>query len=72
MKKIVCDSYEDVCRFAADIFTKQVKDKPDSILGLATGSTPIDLYNELVQRANNEALDFSKVRTYKFNLFHTN
>ena len=64
MKKIVCNTYEDVCRFAADIFTQQIKDKPDSILGLATGSTPIGLYNELIRRSEAGEIDFSAARTF--------
>ena len=64
MKKIICDSYEDVCRFAADIYVRQLKDKPDSVLGLATGSTPVGLYNELALRYKNGEIDFSKAQSF--------
>ena len=64
MKKIVCDTYKDVCSFAADIFARQLKDKPDAVFGLATGSTPIGLYDELVQRYNAGEIDFSKARSF--------
>jgi len=70
MKKIVCDSYEEVCRFAADIYSDTLKEKPDSVLGLATGSTPIGLYNELVRRCNNGEIDFSKARTFNLDEYY--
>ena len=64
MKKIVCDSYEDACRAAAEIFSQQLKKKPDSVLGLATGSTPIGLYAELARRFDAGMVDFSKARSF--------
>ena len=70
MKKIVCNTYEEVCFFAADIFTKQIKDKPDSVLGLATGSTPVGLYNELIHRYNAGEIDFSKARSFNLDEYY--
>ena len=64
MKKVVCESYEDVCSLAADIFSMQLKDKPESVLGLATGSTPIGLYDELVKRYKSGEIDFSQARSF--------
>jgi glucosamine-6-phosphate deaminase len=70
MKKIVCDTYEDVCDFAANIYTRQLKDNPESVLGLATGSTPIDLYNTLVQRSDAGEIDFSRARTFNLDEYY--
>jgi len=70
MKKIVCDTYEDVCRAAADIFSEQLKKKPDSVLGLATGSTPIGLYEELVRRYDAGELDFSSARSFNLDEYY--
>jgi len=70
MKKIVCDTYKDVCSFAADIFARQLKDKPDAVFGLATGSTPIGLYDELVQRYNAGEIDFSKARSFNLDEYY--
>jgi len=70
MKKVVCDTYEDICRFAADIFTQQIKNKPDSVLGLATGSTPIGLYDELIRRYEAGELDFSQARTFNLDEYY--
>jgi len=66
MKKIVCENYDEICRVAADIYVKQLSDKPDTVLGLATGSTPIGLYSELVRRYQAGEIDFS--RAVSFNL----
>ncbi|MCL2088859.1 MAG: glucosamine-6-phosphate deaminase [Oscillospiraceae bacterium] len=41
-----------------------VAEKPDCVLGLATGSTPLPLYNELVRLYNDGIVDFGRVRTF--------
>lgn len=55
--------YEDMSRKAANIISAQVIMKPDCVLGLATGSTPIGLYKELVEGYEKGDLDFSEVKT---------
>jgi len=70
IKKVVCNTYEDLCCFAADVFTQQLKSKPDSVLGLATGSTPIGLYDELVRRVDAGVIDFSNVRTFNLDEYY--
>ena len=49
---------------AAQIIAKLVRRKPDCVLGLATGSTPLGTYRELIRMHHKEALDFSKVTTF--------
>ncbi len=49
---------------AARIIAKLVRTRPDCVLGLATGSTPIATYRELVRLHREESLDFSKVTTF--------
>lgn len=63
MKIIKAKNYEEMSRKAANIFSAQIVLKPDCVLGLATGSTPIGLYKCLVERYQKGDLDFSKVRT---------
>ena len=46
MKIIVCDNYDEMSKAAAKIVAEQVKTNPNSVLGLATGSTPIGMYGE--------------------------
>jgi len=70
MKKIVCDNYDEVCNFAADIFQQQLTAKPDSTLGLATGSTPIGLYKELVRRYKAGTIDFSKAQSFNLDEYY--
>ena len=47
MRIIVCENYEEVSKKAAQMILSQVTLKPNSVLGLATGSTPIGMYEEL-------------------------
>ena len=56
-------NYEDMSRKAANIISAQVILKPDCVLGLATGSTPVGAYRQLVEWYNRGDLDFSEVTT---------
>ena len=55
--------YNDMSRKAANIISAQIILKPDCVLGLATGSTPIVTYQQLIARYQEGDLDFSQVRT---------
>lgn len=55
--------YADMSRKAANIVSAQVIMKPNCVLGLATGSTPIGLYKQLVEWFRKGDLDFSEVMT---------
>lgn len=63
MKIIKTKNYEEMSRKAANIIGALVTLKPDCILGLATGSSPIGTYDELVKKYDQGDLDFSKVTT---------
>lgn len=63
MKVYRAKDYNDMSRKAANIISAQVTMKPDCILGLATGSTPIGTYKQLIEAYNNGDLDFSEVKT---------
>ncbi len=63
MKVIIAKDYEEMSRKAASILAAQVALKPDSVLGLATGSSPIGLYKNLVRWHKEEGLDFSAIST---------
>ena len=58
------NSYEDISKQAAEIIAQKIKKKTNLVLGLATGSTPLGLYNELIRMHKNEGLDFSKITTF--------
>lgn len=61
MKFITVDTYEKLSRQAANIISAQVILKPDSVLGLATGSSPLGTYKQLIGWYEKGDIDFSKV-----------
>ena len=63
MKIIKTKDYEQMSRTAANIIAAQIINKEDSVLGLATGSTPIGTYKRLIEMYNDKDLDFKKVKT---------
>lgn len=60
---VICKTkdYEDLSRKAANILRAQIIMKPDCVLGLATGSSPIGIYDNLVAWRQKGDLDFSRV-----------
>ncbi|MFQ6615591.1 MAG: glucosamine-6-phosphate deaminase [Fidelibacterota bacterium] len=64
MLVIVKDDFETMSKEAARIVVDRLRKKPNLVLGLATGSTPLGLYEELVRLHNDEGLDFSQVITF--------
>ena len=63
MRIYIGKDYEEMSRIAANVLSAQVTMKPDCVLGLATGSTPIGTYKVLRERCANGDLDFSKVKS---------
>lgn len=63
MNIVKVKDYEDISRKAANVISAQVILKPNCVLGLATGSTPIGTYKQLIEWYNKGDLDFSKVST---------
>ena len=63
MRIIETKDYNDMSKKAANIISAQVIMKPNCVLGLATGSTPIGTYDQLVEWYNKGDLDFSEVTT---------
>ncbi|KAI3350228.1 glucosamine-6-phosphate deaminase [Clostridium botulinum] len=64
MKILVCENYDKLSEKAAQIIMSQITLKSNSILGLATGSTPIGMYKKLVEMYENKMIDFSDVKTF--------
>lgn len=64
MRIIILEDAKAAAMFAADQVIQQLTTKPDSVLGLATGSTPISLYAELIARFDSKQISFSKCKTY--------
>ncbi|MFR5265738.1 glucosamine-6-phosphate deaminase [Clostridium sp.] len=63
MKLIVAKNYEEMSKLAAEFMAEEVKKKPEIILGLATGGTPVGMYKELIRMCDNKEVDFSKATT---------
>lgn len=64
MLVIIKEDYEAVSAEAARLLADRLLLKPTLVLGLATGSTPLGLYQELIRLHREEGLDFSKVTTF--------
>ena len=63
MKILLTKDYKELSQKAAELIAKQVIDKSNSVLGLATGSTPIGTYKELIKMYENKEVDFANVQT---------
>jgi glucosamine-6-phosphate deaminase len=63
MKIIVAENYSDLSRKTANLLSAQVIIKPNCVLGLATGSTPLGTYAQLIDWYNKGDLDFLQVKT---------
>jgi glucosamine-6-phosphate deaminase len=63
LKILQMSNYEEMSRKAANILSAQVTLFPESVLGLATGSTPLGIYRQLVRRYETGEVDFSGVRS---------
>ena len=64
MEIIIKETYQEMSAAAAKAVAKVLNAKPNAVLGLATGSTPLALYKELVRMHRDEGLDFSQVTTF--------
>src|SRR6266513_541595 len=64
MEVVVLPSYEEMSRAAAHVVADVLNAKPNAVLGMATGSTPLGLYQELVRMHREEGLDFTQVTTF--------
>ncbi|HID95367.1 MAG TPA: glucosamine-6-phosphate deaminase [Candidatus Latescibacteria bacterium] len=70
MRVIVEKDYDGMSKKAAQIVAEVVREKPDCVLGLATGSTPLGLYRELIRMHKEEGLDFSRVKTFNLDEYY--
>ncbi|HHT72348.1 MAG TPA: glucosamine-6-phosphate deaminase [Firmicutes bacterium] len=63
MEIIITKNYEEVSKKAADIYKEHMEKQPQTVLGFATGSTPLGMYEWLI-KYHEAGLDFSKVTTF--------
>jgi len=64
MLVVIKKDYDGLCREAARVVSEIVRENPSTVLGLATGGTPLGLYKELIRMHKEEGLDFSKITTF--------
>lgn len=64
MRLVILPNSDDVAEFACDLFVQQLQNKPKSILGLATGSSPTSLYKRLIERQKTGALSFAQATSF--------
>ena len=64
MNVVVTENYEAMSAAAANVIAEQLKSKPDSVLGLATGTTPIGLYAELVKACDAGEISFANAQSF--------
>jgi len=69
VKKLVKNDYENMSSDAAAIVAEAIRKKPNLVLGLATGGTPLGMYKELIRMHTEEGLDFSQVTTFNLDEF---
>lgn len=63
MKVIKVENYEEMSKVAAEIFKDVVKNKPNAVLGLATGTTPLGLYSELIKDHKENGTTYKNIKT---------
>jgi glucosamine-6-phosphate deaminase len=70
MQIFIEKDYSAMSKKAAQIFADEIRKKPNLVLGLATGSTPIGTYEELIRMYNEEGLDFSQVVSFNLDEYY--
>jgi glucosamine-6-phosphate deaminase len=70
MQIIIKSTYEEISEESANIIRDAIERKPNLVLGLATGSSPVGTYRELIRMHEEEGLDFSKVVTFNLDEYY--
>jgi len=70
MRIIIVNNKEEMGKKAASLISSQIILKPDSVLGLATGGTPLGMYKELINLFNKKEIDFKLVKTFNLDEYY--
>ena len=70
MKVMIFNNYDEMSRAAADIMADVIKEKPNAVLGLATGSTPVGMYNCLADKCASGEIDFSEIKSVNLDEYY--
>ena len=68
MKVIVCENYDEMSAKAFEVMKELLDAKKDAVLGLATGSSPVGLYKEMIQY-HKDGYSFIQVKTVKMGMY---
>ncbi len=64
MKVVVCENYDDLSNKAFEVIKEKVVEKPNSVLGLATGSSPVGMYQDMIKDHKENGTSYKDVSTY--------
>jgi len=70
MQIIITKDYKEMSKRAAELIIDEINNKPEFRLGLATGSTPLGMYEELIQLYKKKKIDFSKVQAFMLDEYY--
>ena len=70
MRIIVCENYDEMSEKGARLFAGQIMLKPESVLGFATGGTPVGMYKKLAELYEKGETDFSKVTSFNLDEYY--
>lgn len=64
MQVVVVDNYKEMSQMAAELFRERMKEKPNLVLGLATGSTPVGTYRQLIEMHQAGTVSFKQATAF--------
>ena len=70
MEVVICKNKEEASKLAADMITAQVKKNPKTVLGLATGSTPVLMYREMAKAVKAKKVSYRQVRSWNLDEYY--
>lgn len=70
MRFLICENYEEMSREAAKLIASQIKEKKNSVLGLATGSTPVGMYRVLAEMTKKKEISFKNVTSFNLDEYY--
>lgn len=72
MELKVLKSSKDIADLVSNEFINLIKEKPNAVIGLATGSTPIETYEAIINKAKKEMIDFSSIQSFNLDEYLNN
>ena len=70
MEIVICKTKEEASKLAAAMITEQVKKNPKTVLGLATGSTPVLMYNEMAKAVKAKKVSYKQVESWNLDEYY--